>query len=156
MKLFIYKYAQIERSVCLSVVSEENSQIRAEADLGASREEAVTPGREAMETMLGYKYGQYSSPPSACVLFLHLCLCHSNSQLLSFRVIKKRALYFHIKKCCTIKHFLLECKVFNNTRKHYFHANTIKDLFENVLMDDVLSFLKETGLYQKILPWLQS
>ena len=35
-------------------------------------------------------------------------------------------------------------------RKHYFHANTMKDLFENVHMDNVLSFLKETGLYQKI------
>ena len=31
---------------------------------------------------------------------------------------------------CTIKHVLLECKVFNDTRKHYFHANTMKDLFE--------------------------
>ena len=51
---------------------------------------------------------------------------------------------------CRIKHVLLECKVFNNTRKHYFHANTMKHLFENVHMDDVLSFLKETGLYKKI------
>ena len=51
---------------------------------------------------------------------------------------------------CTIKHVLLECKVFNGTRKRYFHANTMKDLFENVHMDNVLSFLKETGLYQKI------
>ena len=51
---------------------------------------------------------------------------------------------------CTIKYLLLECKVFNDTRKRYFHANTMKDLFENVYMDNVLSFLKETGLYQKI------
>ena len=51
---------------------------------------------------------------------------------------------------CTIKHVLLECKVFDNTRKHYFHVNNMKDLFENVHMDNVLSFLKETGLYQKI------
>ena len=32
----------------------------------------------------------------------------------------------------------------------------MKDLFENVHMDNVLSFLKETGLYQKIYTWLQS
>ena len=51
---------------------------------------------------------------------------------------------------CTIKHVLLECKVFNDTRKRYFHANTMEDLFENVHMGNVLSFLKETGLYQKI------
>ena len=49
-----------------------------------------------------------------------------------------------------INHVLLECKVFNNTRKHYFHANTMNNLFENVHMDDVLSFFKETGLYKKI------
>ena len=48
------------------------------------------------------------------------------------------------------KHVLLECKVFNNIRKHYFHANTMKGLFQNVHMDNVLSFLKKTGLYQKI------
>ena len=51
---------------------------------------------------------------------------------------------------CPIKHVLLECKVFNDTRKRYFHTNTIKDLFESVHMDNVLSFLKEIGLYQKI------
>ena len=32
----------------------------------------------------------------------------------------------------------------------------MKDLSENIHMDDVLSFLKETGLYQKIVTWLQS
>ena len=48
---------------------------------------------------------------------------------------------FFLLKCV-----LLGCKVFNDTRKHYFHVNTMKDLFEN----NVLSFLKESGLYQKI------
>ena len=57
---------------------------------------------------------------------------------------------------CTIKYVFLECKIFNDTRKHYFHANTMKDLFENVHMDNVLLFLKETGLYQKIWTSLQS
>ena len=32
----------------------------------------------------------------------------------------------------------------------------MKELFENVRMNNVLSFLKETGLYQKILTSLQS
>ena len=43
---------------------------------------------------------------------------------------------------CTIKHVLLESKVFNDTRKHYFHANTMKDLFENIHMDDVFVVLE--------------
>ena len=46
--------------------------------------------------------------------------------------------------------------VFNDTRKHCFRENTMKDLFENVHMNNVLSFLKETGLHQKIWTWLQS
>ena len=40
--------------------------------------------------------------------------------------------------------------IFNDTWKHDFHANTMKDLFENVLMDNVLLFLKKIRLYQKI------
>ena len=47
------------------------------------------------------------------------------------------------------KYILLECKAFNTTRKPYFQIRNMKDLFENSHMDDVLSFLKETGLYQK-------
>ena len=53
------------------------------------------------------------------------------------------------KTPCIIKHILFECKVFNITRKRYFQIRNMKNLFENVPMDDVLSFLKETGLYQK-------
>ena len=32
----------------------------------------------------------------------------------------------------------------------------MKDLFENVYMDDVLLFFKETRFYKKIQTWLQS
>ena len=57
---------------------------------------------------------------------------------------------WHAKHPAQSNRFSLSVKFFNNTRKHYFHANTMKDLFENVHMYDVLLFLKETGLYQKI------
>ena len=63
---------------------------------------------------------------------------------------EQQPLYSTCQMPCTIKYVLLECKVFNNARKHYFYINTMKDLFENVHMDDVLLFLKENGLYQKI------
>ena len=51
---------------------------------------------------------------------------------------------------CTVKHFLLECRIFAPIRKRFFNANNMKDLFEKVDMDNILSFLREVGLYQKI------
>ena len=53
---------------------------------------------------------------------------------------------------CTVKHFLIECRAFVVIRKRFFKVNNLTDLFENVKIDDVLSFLRETELYQKI--WL--
>ena len=35
-------------------------------------------------------------------------------------------------------------------RKQFFKVNGLTDLFENVKIVDVLSFLRETGLYEKI------
>ena len=35
-------------------------------------------------------------------------------------------------------------------RKWFFKVNNLTDLFENVKIDDILSFLRETELYQKI------
>ena len=50
---------------------------------------------------------------------------------------------------CTVKHFLIECGAFALTRKNFFNANNMKDLFEKVNIDDILSFLREIRLYKK-------
>ena len=52
---------------------------------------------------------------------------------------------------CTVKHILKESRTFAVIRKRFFKVNNLTDLFENVKIDDFLSFLRETGLYQKIL-----
>ena len=52
---------------------------------------------------------------------------------------------------CTVKHILIECRAFAIFRKRFFKVNNLTDLFENVKIDDILSFLRETELYQKIL-----
>ena len=44
----------------------------------------------------------------------------------------------------------MESGDFANARKWYLKTNNMKNIFENVHMDDVLSFLKKTGLYLKI------
>ena len=50
---------------------------------------------------------------------------------------------------CTVKQILIECRAFAVIRKRFFKVNNLNDLFENVKIDDILSFLRETELYQK-------
>ena len=51
---------------------------------------------------------------------------------------------------CKITHILIECRAFAVIRKQFFKVTSLTELFENVKIDDVLSFLRETGLYEKI------
>ena len=51
---------------------------------------------------------------------------------------------------CTVKHILIECRAFAVIRKRFFEVNNLNDLFQNVKIDDILSFFRETELYQKI------
>ena len=51
---------------------------------------------------------------------------------------------------CTVKHILTECRAFAIIRKRFFKVTSLTELIENVKIDDVLSFLRETGLYEKI------
>ena len=50
---------------------------------------------------------------------------------------------------CTVKHILIECRTFAVIRKRFFKVSNLTDLFGNVKIDDILSFLRETELYQK-------
>ena len=51
---------------------------------------------------------------------------------------------------CTVKNILIEGRTFAVIRKRFFKVNNLTDLFENVKIDDILSFLRKTELYQKI------
>ena len=53
------------------------------------------------------------------------------------------------QKTCTVKHILIECRTFAVFRKRFFKLDNLTDLFEKVKIDDILSFLRETELYQK-------
>ena len=50
---------------------------------------------------------------------------------------------------CTVKHILIECRAFAVIRKRFFKVNSLTDQYENVKIDDILSFLRETEFYQK-------
>ena len=49
---------------------------------------------------------------------------------------------------CTVKHILIECWAFAVIRKRFFKVSSLTELFKNVKIDDDLSFLQETGLYE--------
>ena len=51
---------------------------------------------------------------------------------------------------CTVKHILIECRAFAVIRKRFFKVTSLTELFVNIKIDDVLSFLRETGLFEKI------
>ena len=60
-------------------------------------------------------------------------------------------LRYNMSNTCTVKHFVIGCKTFTRVIKWLFNVNNMKDLFENINMDEILSFLRGTKWYQKIL-----
>ena len=50
----------------------------------------------------------------------------------------------------TIKHILLHCVDFQNSRDKYYKVNTLKELFETVEIHNIFDYLKEIGLFNKI------
>ena len=50
----------------------------------------------------------------------------------------------------TVKHFLLECVDFAHTRGKYFRVNNLKELFVKVPSQDIIAYLREIGLLNKI------
>ena len=50
---------------------------------------------------------------------------------------------------CTVKHILIECRAFAVIRKQFFKVTSITELFENIKIDDVLSFLREKSCMEK-------
>ena len=49
-----------------------------------------------------------------------------------------------------IRHILFECSDFSQIRNKYFHVDIIKQLFNDVPIDNVFLFLKEINLFNKL------
>ena len=50
----------------------------------------------------------------------------------------------------TVKHILIDCIDFLQTRNKYYRANDLPQLFQDVPVDNILSFLKEINIFNKI------
>ena len=57
--------------------------------------------------------------------------------------------YISCNEPFTVKHFLISCLEFNYSPK-YFSVATIKDLFNNISIYQLINFLKEIGLFNKL------
>ena len=79
-------------------------------------------------------------------------LCIGHTRLTHAFILKQepQPQYLTCQITCMVKHILIECRAFTVIRKRFFKVTSLTKLFENVKIDDVLSFLRETGLYEKI------
>ena len=50
----------------------------------------------------------------------------------------------------TVKHFLLDCFDFQQARRSYFQVKNLHDLFKDVPIENIIAFLKEIKLFNKI------
>ena len=50
----------------------------------------------------------------------------------------------------TVNHILIECPQFNHLRQQYHFCSTLKELFSNTSVNDIISFIKDTHFYTRI------
>ena len=88
-------------------------------------------------------------------MFMSYRCCHflwRNLLIVGFKSVygMEKTLGLRSKADLAAESALIECKALAVIRKQFFKVNSLTDLFENVKMGDVLSFLRETRLYEKI------
>ena len=50
----------------------------------------------------------------------------------------------------TVRHFLLECGDFAQVRNNCFHVENMKQLFQDIHIDSIMTFLRQINLFNKI------
>ena len=50
----------------------------------------------------------------------------------------------------TVRHFLLECGNFAHVRNNCFHVDSMKELFQDIHIDSIMTFLRQINLFNKI------
>jgi len=49
-----------------------------------------------------------------------------------------------------VNHILIECPQFNHLRQQYHFGSTLKELFRNTSVNDIIAFIKDTHFYTRI------
>ena len=50
----------------------------------------------------------------------------------------------------TVNHIVIECLQFNHLRQQYHFGSTLKELFNNTSVNDIIAFIKDTHFYTRI------
>ena len=50
----------------------------------------------------------------------------------------------------TVRHFLLECGDFAQVRNNCSHVDNVKELFQDIHIDSIMTFLRQINLFNKI------
>ena len=50
----------------------------------------------------------------------------------------------------TVSHILIECPQFNHLRQQYHFGSSLKELFNNTSVNDIIAFIKDTQFYTRI------
>ena len=50
----------------------------------------------------------------------------------------------------TVRHFLLECVDFAQVRNNCFHVDNMKQLFQDIHIDSIMTFLRQINLFNRI------
>ena len=50
----------------------------------------------------------------------------------------------------TVNHILIECPQFNHLRQQYHFGSTLKELYNNTSVNDIIAFFKDTHFYTRI------
>jgi len=61
-----------------------------------------------------------------------------------------QAVYTTCYTSLTVNHILIECPQFNHLGQQYHFGSTLKDLFNNTSLNDVIAFIKDTHFYTPI------
>ena len=106
---------------------------------------AVDNKLQSIKSILG-EWRPAFRPDRKEVVFASLRICHSfitHSYLLKG---EKQPTCVPCDTPFTIKHILLHCIDFQNSRDKYYKANNLKELFETVEIHKNFNYLKEIGL----------
>jgi len=105
--------------------------------------------RAIKPTVSGYKR-KISLSRHDCVLINRLRIGHTHLTH-SYLLLDDDQPESDVCQCpLTVKHILIKCVDLNDVRNKYFVVTSVKDLFENVALQNIIDFIKETHFYKQL------
>ena len=101
-----------------------------------------------------------STPDHRCVLVLGprraanipapLITKQYNLVLVKGHACRKLTIHVGLAMQWHVNHILIECPQFNHLRQQYHFGSTLKELFNNTSVNDIIAFIKDTHFYTRI------